>query len=168
MGATMIDPSDMNDRAAAYAAARGFQLSVSLGYGKDGSVFASTVGRAVKVFATAGAFERELDCYRRLAEAGVRTILGLHVPQLKGWDEALHVIDMTIVARPFLLDFASAYLDAPPEFSPEVMEQWEQEGREKFGQDWSRVLVLLTYLQETFGIYLLDVHPGNIAFHVLP
>jgi hypothetical protein len=47
-------------------------------------------------------------------------VLGFNVPQLIGFDDELHVIEMTVVKRPFVLDFAAAYLDVRPEFPEDV------------------------------------------------
>ena len=59
----MSDPSEICKRATRYATTRGFQLKHPLGFGKDGSVFSTTTGRAVKVFANAEVYRRELACY---------------------------------------------------------------------------------------------------------
>jgi len=80
-----------------------------------------------------------------------------------GFDDELRVIEMTIVARPFVLDFAGAYLDVRPEFPEDVWIAWEAEKREQFEQRWRVVQAILEGFEE-FGIYLLDVTPGNIAF----
>jgi len=69
-------------------------------------------------------------------------ILGLNVPQLLRIDQEFRAIEMTIVRPPFLLDFADALLDEPPDFSED------------------RILAAL----QTFGVYLLDINPGNISF----
>jgi hypothetical protein len=63
----------------------------------------------------------------------------------------------------FLLDFAGAWLDQPPDFSEDVIEQWEIEKREIFGQRWPRVTEALVALR-VHGIYLLDINPANITF----
>jgi hypothetical protein len=39
-----------------------------------------------------------------------------HVPQMVAFDDDLWVIAMTLVERPFVLDFAGAYLDQAPRF----------------------------------------------------
>ena len=70
---------------------------------------------------------------------------------------------MTIVTRPFVLDFAGAHLDAPPEFSEDIWADWEWEKREQFGAHWPRVQAVMAAFAE-LGIYLLDVSPSNIAF----
>ena len=73
---------------------------------------------------------------------------------------------MTIVTSPFLLDFAGAYLDWPPEFSPEAMEYWHNEKQEQFFTRWKEVQNILAMLSEQAEIYVLDVNPGNIMFQV--
>ena len=70
---------------------------------------------------------------------------------------------MTIVARPFLLDFADAFLDRSPDFSEDVLTQWEQDKQEIFGRKWLAVTEVLAVLQ-AYGIHLLDLNPANIAF----
>ena len=70
---------------------------------------------------------------------------------------------MTVVSRPFLLDFAGAYLDWSPDFSDEVMADWRAEKLEQFGERWPEVEAILRILQ-TYGIFMIDVHPGNISF----
>lgn len=108
-------------------------------------------------------YERERDVYARLSEAGVRALLGFHVPQLIRSDDELLVIEMTIVTRPFVLDFAGAYLGAPPHFSEEIWEDWEAQKREQFDQGWPKVQAVLAALEE-LDIYMVDVSPSNIAF----
>ena len=76
----------------------------------------------------------------RLAELGVIDILGFGVPQLFGVDEELRVIEMTVVSRPFVLDFAGAYLDFKPAFSEEIWREWESMRREEYGERWPEVV----------------------------
>ena len=70
---------------------------------------------------------------------------------------------MTVVDRPFVLDFAAAYLDTRPAFPAEVWNAWEAEKQEQFETNWPVVLKILGAFEE-MGIYLLDVSPANIAF----
>jgi len=84
------------------------------------------------------------------------------VPQLVNHDDPLRVIEMSIVVRPFVLDFAGAYLDAAPKFPDEVWQEWEAEKLEQFGARWSAVRKVLAALEE-WDIYLVDVSPSNIA-----
>jgi len=85
------------------------------------------------------------------------------VPQLLGFDDELWVIEMTVVARPFVLDFAGAYLDFPPDFSEEVLADWQAEKHEQFGSRWPEVQAILRAL-EGYGVYMVDVNPGNVSF----
>jgi hypothetical protein len=78
-------------------------------------------------------------------------------------DDNLWVIQMTIVTRPYVLDFAGAYLDQRPDFSEEVLAEWVQDKQEQFGPRWADVQVILRSL-EGHGVFLVDVNPGNIAF----
>jgi hypothetical protein len=94
----------------------------------------------------------------------VESILGLHVPQLLDFDDGLFVVEMTIVSKPYLLDFAGAFLDGVPEFSEDVLAAWEEQKREQFGPRWSVVEAVLSELRLRHGIYLTDVGPDNIAF----
>lgn len=86
---------------------------------------------------------------------------GCAVPRLVEYDDQLFVIEMTIVKPPFVLDFASAYLDQPPDFSSEVVDEWKREKDEQFEKQWPDVQLILFEL-EKIGVYLRDVHPGNI------
>jgi len=71
---------------------------------------------------------------------------------------------MTLVQPPFLLDFASAYLDNDgPDFPSEVMDEWLARKSEEFGPNWGRVPGVLAALHR-LGIVLTDIHPGNIDF----
>ncbi|MEI8195693.1 MAG: hypothetical protein WCI73_07275 [Phycisphaerae bacterium] len=161
----MLDPSEvLHSRASAYANARGVVLEATLGSGKDGFVFSTNERTAIKIFHQAETFHRERACYLRFQEVGTYEILGHHVPRFLKADAVLLALEMSIVQPPYILDFASGYLDDPPDFPEEVITQWQQAKTEEFGSHWSRVQVILEVLKQNFGIYLLDVHPGNIAF----
>ena len=159
---------ELLEKAARFAELRGLTLRQPLGDGIHGIVFAAECqanrGRlAIKVHSDAAAFARECMVYRRLAELGVTEILGFNVPQFLGADKDLLVIEMTIVTRPFVLDFASAYVDDPPQFPPDVLTHWEEEKREQFGAKWQTVLRILAALRG-HGIHQTDVTPANIGF----
>jgi hypothetical protein len=152
----------------AYASNRQLQIAESLGSGKDGMVW---VGQsqtaparvALKAHRVAELYGRELAVYQRLKEGGINTILGFNIPELLGSDDRLRILEMTIVRRPFVLDFAGAHLDTRPEFPAEVWADWELDKREQFEGSWKIVEKILAAFEE-LGIYLLDVSPGNIAF----
>jgi len=150
-----------------YAARRHLELGETLGSGKDGIVLSAKHkakgGVAVKAFRWEEPYFREKHSYERLKERGVDDVLGFNVPQFLDFDDKLRVVEITVVERPFVLDFAGAYLDSRPEFSPEIWETWEGERRELFESRWPKVQQILSVFEE-MGIYLLDVSPGNIGF----
>src|SRR2546423_9972736 len=151
-----------------YASRRELELAEPLGSGKDGIVLvakrkAQPADVAIKVLRWNEFYQREKQVYERLGEIGVTTVLGFNVPQLLDYDDELRVIEMTIVKRPFVLDFAGAYLDKRPEFTDEIWADWEAEKREQFEGRWPEVRRVLDAFEE-LGVYLLDVSPGNIAF----
>lgn len=138
-----------------------------MGDGKDGTVF-STLGSsrgptAVKALIRLDFYERELACYRRLAKLAVVQVCGHNVPHLLGHDDELMVIEMTVVTKPYVLDFAGAYVDDPPEFPTEVMEERNAHWAEVFEDRWPAVQSITAQFRR-YGIYLLDPSPRNIAF----
>ncbi len=134
-----------------------------LGWGWDGVVIQSSSNSAVKGFKFIEHFRRERDVYLRLRGHGVEKVQGFAVPALLDFDEALMVIEMSIVSPPYVLDFAGARLDSPAEFPSEVLEEWERDKEELFEDEWPIVRSIMAEF-ERFGIYLGDVHPGNIRF----
>ena len=159
---------DLDRLAQRYALGRDIKLGERLGFGIHGIVFAAQDKTkpgffAVKFHREQRPFERECGVYRRLREEQITRILGFNVPQLLSIDEEFQAIEMTIVRPPFLLDFADAHLDETPDFSEDVLRQWEEEKTEIFGERWPEVTRLLAALQ-AFGIYPLDINPRNISF----
>ena len=127
-----------------YASQHQLRLAERLGFGIHGIVLVAEnntkAGKtAVKVHRAAEPFQREWAVYERLRDEGVSKILNFNVPQLICVDDMLLVIEMTVVARPFVLDFAGAYLDTLPEFSDEIWTEWEAEKREQFDVRWPQV-----------------------------
>jgi hypothetical protein len=55
-------------------------------------------------------------------------------------DEEFRAIEMTIVRSPFLLDFADALLDEAPDFSEDVLRQWEEDKTKFSVKDGQRLL----------------------------
>ena len=151
-----------------YAAGRGLDLAETLGSGKDGIVLVAKhknkpADVAIKILRVEEPYGREKRVYQRLGMAAVTTILGFNVPELIDFDDGLLALEMTIVRRPFVLDFAAAYLDRRPDFPEDVWTTWEEEKREQFEGRWPAVQEILAAF-ERIGIHLLDVSPGNIGF----
>lgn len=154
--------------AATYAARYHLRLFERLGFGIHGTVHvAEHEGKrdqsAIKAFNLVEFYQREKAVYDRLREAEVTEVLGFQVPQLVRADDDLRVIEMTIVTRPFVLDFAGAYLGMRPEFSEEIWAEWESQKREQFGEKWRVVENVMSAFEE-LEIYLVDISPSNIAF----
>ena len=152
------------ERLSQYLRSRGLTAGLLLGGGKDGDVYRTNRPSAVKLHRVAEVYRRERDCYFRLGDVGLTEIEGLALPEMVGYDNDLLVIEMTIVARPFLLDFASGYLDDPPDWPEEVMAQWHEDLRERFDERYDDVLDVLAELESQAGIHLFDVHADNLKF----
>ena len=151
-----------------YAVQHQLQIAERLGCGVHGIVFVAenkfkTGKTALKSHHAPEPYFRERGVYERLRDVGVSEILGFRVPQLLQADGQLRVIEMSIVTRPFVLDFAGAYLDRPPDFPEEQWTEWKTEKREQFDERWPMVQRVLEAL-EGLDIYMVDVSPGNIAF----
>jgi len=117
-----------------FASQHQLQFAERLGFGIHGIIFVaedkSKAGKtALKVHRSVEPYLREREVYERLRDAGVSEILGFNVPQLIRFDDELRIIEMSIVARPFVLDFAGAWLDTPPDFPEETWAEWEAEAR---------------------------------------
>lgn len=155
-------------RAEEYCRRHGLVLGKALGFGVHGNVFAAenqTDGgsSALKVHEHEKFYRRERNIYLRLRDQSVTRVRGATVPELLGYDDELLVIEMTVVVRPFVLDFAGAYLDFPPDYSQQVLEDWRVEKQEQFGARWPEVQAIIGELED-YGVYMADVNPGNIAF----
>jgi hypothetical protein len=107
---------------------------------------------------------REYRVYERLRDTRTTRIRGFNVPQLLQINDEFRTIEMTIVQPPFVLDFADARLDEPTfDFPADILEQWEEERAEIFGERWTEVKSILAEL-EALGIYQRDINPRNISF----
>jgi hypothetical protein len=159
-------------KAQRYAEVRQLHLGSRLGFGIHGAVLVAESNlkpnrSAVKIHRELETYSRERSVYERLQNHGVSVIEGFNVPQFLSADDEMLVIEMTIVERPFLLDFAGAYLDNAPSFPEEVLIEWREEKEEQFGKNWSVVEMALSVLK-CYGVYLLDVNPRNITFAESP
>jgi hypothetical protein len=158
----------LDRRAKEYANRHQMVIGPQLGSGVHGIVFAAEhqidSGRsAIKIHHREADYARERDVYLRLQELEVTEIHGCNVPEMIHFDDVLCIIEMTIVKRPFVLDFAGAFLDRAPDFSDEVLADWQAEKKEQFSGRWSDVQAVLRSLQG-HGIHMVDVNPGNISF----
>jgi hypothetical protein len=151
-----------------YANTRQLRITRKLGSGNQGLVYAALQHGAVNEIAVKfhrepEAYLREKRVYERLALHAVSQIEGFNVPELVLTDDAWLVLHLTIVPKPYVLDFGGAYLDGRPEFSDEIWEQWLHDKSEMFEDRWPMVEKVMFGFR-LFGIYLMDIHPRNIAF----
>ena len=152
-----MDEEELIERAEAFAKRYGNTVGERLGFGVHGIVIvlnceSKAAATALKVLASADAYRRERDTYKRLKEARITKVRGFHVPQLILWDDDLLALEMTVVTPPFALDFAGAWLDFPPRFSNEVWEDWSRKNEEQFGDDWAEAQAILGELEELASI----------------
>jgi hypothetical protein len=163
-----MDKPDLLRSCGEFASLNGLTLGEQLGAGVQGIVFGAKSqaeeGRfALKVHKQEADYLRERDVYLRLKSLGITTIRDCNVPELIAYDDGLYCIVMTVVARPFVLDFGGAFLDRPPDFSDEILLEWQREKQEQFGVRWREVCAIMGEL-ESHGIFLIDTNPGNISF----
>ena len=149
-------------RAWEYINARGRQMLDPLGGGYDGLVFSTDAHSAIKVFRYEKLYRRERDVYLRLSELNFVEVCGCRIPRLIDFDDVTEIVEMEIVQPPYVLDFAGAYLDDPPDYPEDVCQAWWEEKAEQFGGDWDLVQTIMATLAGR-EIYLSDVKPGNIT-----
>ena len=155
---------EMLDRVDRYIAKHQLIISDTLGNGNDGNVWLTTKQTAIKGFLRVETYERERDCYRRLFDTNTKRAAGFVVPELFNYDNTLLVIEMGVVMPPCVLDFGKAYVDRPPDFSPEVLAETEAAERELFEPDqWKQVQRVRGALK-LIGIHYFDARPTNIMF----
>lgn len=154
-------PHDARVAAEVYAIREQLVITDQLGAGYDGTVFATNRPSAVKILKYRSLYEKERDVYCRLREHGVESLVGFAVPNLIGFDDALMLVEMQIVAPACVVDFASAYLDEKPPYDEEMLQEWMTEKAELFESDWPKVR-LLYFAFQRFGIWLADLKPANI------
>ena len=158
----------MNDpRISAYATRYQLQLLDYLGSGRgqDGFVLDTGTLTAVKFFDRIDRFDRELEVYHFLQAEGIDQIAGHNIPRFIRSDEELKAIEMSIVDRPFVLDFAGAKQEYEvPDFEDHVMEEHYAHLQELFDDRWTDALHVAEAFRQKTGFVLLDIHPGNIAF----
>lgn len=158
----------IEERIDAFLGDHNFDVVERIGFGIHGQVFSVTEGAGflvtvLKFFEDGAPFFRELNVYRRLGEEEVVELAGCKVPRLIDSDDEHLTIQMSLVTRPFCLDFAAAYLDGLPDYFPPLDAEWHEAKREQFGdEDWRKVLDVLAEL-EGLGIYQADPSPTNIS-----
>ena len=164
----MTTPEEIKRNLETYQRGRELEYESCLGAGTQGTVFLfnkPVISKlvAVKFHDREIAYNRELGVYLRLRDLGIDEVCGHTIPNLMDFDDQLMAIEMEVVSPPFCLDFGGAYLDRPPDYSPEVWEDWRSMKSEAFEDDWPTVEKILAEFR-SFGVFIADVNPGNIKF----
>jgi len=157
---------EFDSRVATYLAQRNLRPIKQLGAGIHGVVYevidnSNNGRRAVKFHRMEDAYRRERNVYLRFRKLDRFEIRGCSIPEMLASDDRFMAIEMTIVDRPYVLDFGAAYLDSVPNFTPDPYE--EEELKERFGDAWPRVQGIVEDLR-SYGIFQLDLSPNNVAF----
>ena len=80
------------------------------------------------------------------------------------FDDGLLAIEMQIVFPPFIVDFASAQLDDPPDMIQDEGHTLDDLVRDRFGALADEVMAIYYELAARADVYVLDLHPHNIKF----
>lgn len=154
----------MTDPGIDFCWSQGIQLLRKLGWGVEGVVYETSRPSALKVLHRQEAYQRERDAYLRLRDRGISSVCGLRIPTLLSYDDDLLVVEMSIVRPPSIVDFASVWLDQPPDFPPDVIADWHERLREEFGDRAAEVIRVLDTLEREAGVYRLDVNKHDVRF----
>ncbi|MSR57941.1 MAG: hypothetical protein EXS05_09730 [Planctomycetaceae bacterium] len=135
----------------AYLDAHAIETAGLLGWGMDGFVWRTNRISALKVHRFRSGYRQERDVYLRLRRHTLQRLAGFAIPTLFDYDDSCLALELSIVERPFVLDFAQAGLDVPPaEFDDPA---WLKEKARIYGKDWPDVQRLLNALRQ-YGIFV--------------
>lgn len=124
----------------------------------DGFVWRTSRISALKIHRFRSGYRQERDVYLRLHS--LHRLAGFNIPLLLDYDDSCLALELSLVDRPFVLDFAQASLDvSPAEFDDPA---WLKEKTRIYGRDWPDVQRLLNALRQ-YGIFFRDVDPLNIS-----
>jgi hypothetical protein len=110
---------DAMGRANTYSERYHLALKDQFGGGIQGVVLFTTRSTAIKAHVREEFYAREKSVYLRLREHSVTQVEGFAVPRLIAFDDDLWVMELESVSPPFVLDFASAYLDQQTPYDEE-------------------------------------------------
>ena len=154
-------PDDVLERRDAYCQQRAIEIVDLRGYGVDGYVWQTTNDNIVKVARSRNPFLAERAVYLRLSSHLLYRLQGFSIPCLIDSDESQFVLELSYVSPPYILDFAAATLDQPPQNFDPNDPAWVREKSGLFGARWSDVQRLLDALRQ-YGVHYTDVTVNNI------
>jgi len=154
-------PSKITDRLEDYCKDHGVAADQIIGYGVDGFVWRTQQNSVLKVHRHPREFEWECAAYQRLKEHGIRRLRGFAIPTLLDYDRDLLVLELSFVSPPFVLDFGAASVNRPVEGVDSESDEFRDNVRRRYLHHADEVLLVIDALR-LYGIYLSDIHPGNI------
>lgn len=157
------DKAKLKLKAEEYSRRNGTIVAREIGFGTQGIVYKTQHNTAIKVYDLEQGYKRERDVYRRLKERDIHSIRGLNIPRIEKWDDALYVLEMSVVHVPCLVDFGGAYIDTAPDHMVRD-EIWETQKAEEFGENWEEAQAVIREIEFRANIWLADVNTGNIKF----
>jgi hypothetical protein len=123
----------------------------------------------VKIHERPESYRAERNAYIRLRDLQVDEIARFRIPVLYNFVDDLLALEMSVVMPPYLLDFASAKIDAAHDVIEDEGHTLADLIRERFdGTQADDVLALIDELGSYAGVYLTDVHAHNIKFATPP
>lgn len=154
---------DVRQNVLKYARLHQMLFEKRLGEGIDGVVLSTNRQTAVKALRREEGYLRERNAYLRLREHNVGKLGEFNVPRLVNHDDELWIVEMEIVHPPYVLDFASSYVDTKPPYSRSEQARFDREFQERFEpEDWPKVRMIRSMLRG-IGIELVDLKPGNVT-----
>ena len=147
-----------------YLERHGIAVTGTLGSGKDGYVWRTSRETALKVHGYLESYRAERNAYIRFRDLEIEEVGGFAIPLLREFDDELFAIEMGIVAPPYIVDFASAFLDTPPDFIEDQGHTLHDMIRQRFDERADEVIGLYEDLIVSAGVYLSDFHRHNIKF----
>lgn len=153
--------NDLLANARSYAKSETIRIrSQPLGFGDDGTVWETSRHTVIKAFARLRNYSHELECYQRLADAGIRKIREFDIPALRKHDNSRMIIEIGFVNPPYILDFGKAYL-VDPEWDDHRIAEWNERMEFWWGDEVKRVRLAMFSLR-SYGIWYYDAKPGNV------
>ena len=147
-----------------YLERRGISVTGTLGAGKDGYVWRTSRDTALKIHGQFESYRAERNAYNRFQTLEIEEVSVFAIPSLRDFDDELFAIEMGIVAPPYIVDFASAFLDTPPDFIEDEGHTLHDMIRQRFDDRADEVIGLYQDLIASAGVYLSDFHRHNIKF----
>jgi len=119
----------------------------------------------LKTHEKSSTFDCELAVYLRMLNRTFRKAGSLEVARLVGSDRDLRVLEMTRTVTNCVSGFSWVYMDVEaPEHSADVMRDWRQQKKDRFGEHWREVERALHAFKYELNVTIRDVNRDNFRF----